>query len=81
MRLNRLDQEIEDMLACRKRALDEKAGVPVLLTIGDGKGEEDYGGHAVRVWKRAWAKGVLRLCKCGQNQGRRLQAQEAVVVG
>jgi hypothetical protein len=43
MRLNRLDQEIEDMLACRKRALDEKAGVPVLLPIGSGAAEEDYG--------------------------------------
>lgn len=33
MRLNRLDQEILDMLACRKRALDEKWPHPIMLPI------------------------------------------------
>jgi ATP-dependent exoDNAse (exonuclease V) beta subunit len=35
MRLNRLDKEVEDMLACRKRALDMKWPHPVLLPIPD----------------------------------------------
>jgi len=33
MRLNRLDKEIEDMLACRKRALEEKWHAPVMLPV------------------------------------------------
>ncbi len=43
MRLPRLDQEVEDMLECRKRALDEKWPHPVMLPVSDGEvEEEDY---------------------------------------
>jgi ATP-dependent exoDNAse (exonuclease V) beta subunit len=44
MRLNRLEEEVEDMLECRKRALDAKWPKPVMLPISEGgKAEEDYG--------------------------------------
>ena len=45
MRLNRLDDEIEAMLACRKRALDEKWPHPVMLPmpeIDPALVDEDY---------------------------------------
>lgn len=44
MRLNRLDEEIEAMLACRKRALDMKWHKPVMLPVPEGTGVqgEDY---------------------------------------
>lgn len=35
MRLNRLQEEIEAMLECRKRALDEKWPDPVMLPVPD----------------------------------------------
>ena len=41
MRLNRLDKEVEDMLACRKRALDNKWPHPVMLPVpGDSEHAE-----------------------------------------
>lgn len=45
MRLNRLDKEIEDMLECRKRALEAKWPAPVMLPVPEAHGpvEEDYG--------------------------------------
>lgn len=43
MRLNRLDQEIEEMLACRTRALTEKWHAPVMLSVSEGgAAKEDY---------------------------------------
>lgn len=45
MRLNRLQDEVEAMLACRKRALDEKWHQPVKLPLPEEKGtmvEDDY---------------------------------------
>lgn len=47
MRLNRLQKEVEDMLACRKRALELKWPTPVVLPIpepeADAEAAEDYG--------------------------------------
>lgn len=45
MRLNRLEKEVEDMLACRKRALELKWSSPVVLPIPEAHGEPsaDYG--------------------------------------
>jgi ATP-dependent exoDNAse (exonuclease V) beta subunit len=44
MRLNRLEKEVEDMLACRKRAVDLNWKSPVMLPIPEiHASEEDYG--------------------------------------
>ncbi len=42
MRLNRLDSEIYDMLACRKRALEAKHSKPVLLPMPEPEEEYDF---------------------------------------
>ena len=44
MRLPRLDQEIEDMLECRKRALEMKWPKPVVLPISESEVEKDVYG-------------------------------------
>lgn len=44
MRLNRLDQEVEEMLDCRKRALEMKWPKPVMLPLPSGHSKgDDYG--------------------------------------
>lgn len=41
MRLNRMDEEVEAMLACRKRAIEEKWPEPVKLPVPEASGEVD----------------------------------------